>query len=73
MGNAGMTQWSGWAAALLWFLRQHGAFVIIGCLGDALSDKHLDKQQMKPPDSVEFWSRWVVGDLFDMGDENSDL
>jgi hypothetical protein len=58
LGNAGMTQWSGWAESWLTFLRQHGASVIIGYLGDALSGKHLGRQQMEPPDWVGFWLRW---------------
>jgi hypothetical protein len=57
LGNAGMTQWSGWAETWLSFLRDHGEFPIIGYLGDALSGKHLGRQ-ISPPDWLDQWTRW---------------
>jgi hypothetical protein len=61
LGNAGMTQWSGWAESWLTHLVGHGLVPVIGYLGDALSGKHLGGDPA-PPDWISFWERWSTRD-----------
>jgi hypothetical protein len=57
LGNAGMTQWSGWAESWLNFVAAHGPLPVIGYLGDALSGKHLGAAR-EHADWVAFWQEW---------------
>lgn len=61
LGNAGMTQWSGWAESWLTFLCERGDFAVIGYLGDALTGKHLGNHP-SPPDWLDHWMRWSMDD-----------
>ena len=61
LGNAGMTQWSGWAESWLAFVRERGSLPVIGFLGDALTGKHLG-ENADTADWIGFWQWWSTRD-----------
>jgi hypothetical protein len=69
LGNAGMTQWSGWAESWLRLLSASGRYSMIGFLGDAISGKHLGERP--PPDGnwLEGWVRWSMAGIRADSDE----